>query len=87
MLILNDGTIFLFPDADQPLSESDPRNQRLDPDTVLKESIGEFDQVVVLGRDHSGKLSLRSSESTFARALLLMEEIKYDILSMGPSVD
>ena len=79
--------VALFPGADIVLPEDHPDNARIDPDIVLDKSIGEYREVVVVGRDHQGGISLRCSERTLAEAFLLIERARWAILSMGEAVD
>lgn len=52
----------------------------VDPDDVLQEAKGELSEVVVFGFDLAGEEYLRSSGTTRANALWLLERLKFLIL-------
>lgn len=57
---------------------------RVDPDTVLKAAEGKLDDVLLIGyrRDDHEDLYVASSHADLARALVLLEAAKLEILAM-----
>lgn len=58
-------------------------NPAANPDVVLKEAMGDFDSVLILGYNHEGFMEARGSLNLIAKAdlLLLVENFKYALMS------
>ena len=57
-------------------------NPASNPDTVLKEAVGDFKEVLILGYDHDGYMSVAASTGMAPKAelLMLIENFKHALM-------
>jgi len=59
-----------------------PHNAALNPDVVLEQAVGVYDQVLVLGYTKDGKLDVRASLNFDMKSILFaLEAFKHQVLS------
>lgn len=76
--------------ADDNVTKFYPSNAALNPDNVLEQAIGEYEQVFVIGVAKDGMLDARASLNMKARDILyLIEQFKHNLMggSYGDSQD
>lgn len=65
-----------------------PRGAAKNPDNVLEQAVGCYDQVFIIGYDKKGSLDVRASTNfTVADILLVLEEFKFKLLHRDYSVE